>query len=1238
MKKQKNIALYLLVIFSIISQGAGKKSVFENISTGNKKTTPVNNGVFGITDEVEIDLSNNTAVAPDGINLHYEGMKVKAFKTRRDTEKGKVYFEDFLLGEIEQGMTRVKIEAENGEISAKGDTGSFNNIFGYIEVGAITGAEAPNDKIFFGGNRAEYKNDIITIRKAWVTTDHKVANTSKATDAGYHISSDLITIEPDKQITLKKNNLYMGEKDVLPFNFPWYRVNIRNGSEVPLFPKWTSDSYYGWELEWGVLYGDQKSKYKGGISPKFADTMGLLIGRWENWYKTENFGTAKLNIDDLLVYSKADRSLKYTNPMEYEQKHRRYRFNYNHEYTGKYGYLNFDSIYGTQSMIPKLDDLINTYESRNWFNNASDAVPTKRPKYDDYIGFYTFDANLKGMGEKKDTEFKGLMKLTDNKRSYALMVYDQIDDIGYNGRVDNDLFTQLHLSKDNDKYKLGGYYNYLYDMDPGSTREDVQSRAEDFGFEFHEKKYNIGFSYDEKNGDKYRTMGLWERDPMLEPKVTVDSLLGTRFTYSYNPTNVREYVQYDSKDLRISLGEYKISEDYTLKIGVDSKEFVHELDTGLDSLRSGAVRNNSRDREYNRYNDILYREFKETRGYITIYNDEIKVLVAGGETKDKFITREGLYDGTSREYLSKSDFYEVLLEKNMINLKKAGELALSVNLRYDKYKEGLNPFTGQHTTGEDSSLRTTIDVNHIVELFNNKNNQWRTWDFSVSNDLRITYEHYSYDDGNVKFGNLVKDSGKTISSKEVRLKEKDNFYQIIDKIDIELGNADLIYTIDYKKASNPANSENLNSKTFKNTLEIKLDEKKKGNIYYNTDKHYTDERLDDINYNNLTYENYGGALNIGKHTLSYGKNLIESKIINMKNVDDANEKINVDSYGYGYKFKNNDTISFKYSTATDKRHNEFLSLKELDVDNRNYSVRYVDFGEIERIYAMSYGTYRHKEDGSKNLTLDSKRYNSRNADELFLSFEYRDKRLNKNDLLSYGKKEYNKSADELTLEELDKVKEILQNRQNQRNMMNFNLSRIRDEQYHLGDYRRNFKIWIRGERNKARYDKTGDYLKSLQEVNGGIFYSQNRFGLGYNIEINNGWQGKEWKKIDREHKISLHAKIGKPSEGWEIKTYGKFYENLNDDYKNIHRKKKALDGIGVEIGKEFGYYQWSVAYENDYNSSSKDYEWKVGIQFKLLTFPKNPVFHVGGKKDGDGKVSPSIDLFDGIKPEKKIED
>ena len=46
--------------------------------------------------------------------------------------------------------------------------------------------------------------------------------------------------------------------------------------------------------------------------------MGVLVGRWENWYKTDNYGTIKFDIDDWLVYSKED-SIDYNKATEGEK-------------------------------------------------------------------------------------------------------------------------------------------------------------------------------------------------------------------------------------------------------------------------------------------------------------------------------------------------------------------------------------------------------------------------------------------------------------------------------------------------------------------------------------------------------------------------------------------------------------------------------------------------------------------------------------------------------------------------------------------------------------------------------------------------------------------------------------------------------------------------------------------------------------------------------------------------------
>ena len=93
--------------------------------------------------------------------------------------------------------------------------------------------------------------------------------------------------------------------------------------------------------------------------------MGFLVGRWENWYKTEKFGTMKLDIDDWLVYSKEDSidKSKATDGelLSHEEREKRYRINYTHEYNGEKGKLYFNTINATYNMIPRLDDIVIDY-------------------------------------------------------------------------------------------------------------------------------------------------------------------------------------------------------------------------------------------------------------------------------------------------------------------------------------------------------------------------------------------------------------------------------------------------------------------------------------------------------------------------------------------------------------------------------------------------------------------------------------------------------------------------------------------------------------------------------------------------------------------------------------------------------------------------------------------------------------------------------------------------------------
>lgn len=1257
MRDKIRLAVAFIVV-SLTILGLDKLPVIGDISSSGVELKKEREGsILAGTDEVEIDLINNTMKSKNGLNLKQGDLELKTYDLKRDIEKNRAYINGELQTLFSNDMGDISLQSlKGGEVALDGSEGTFYNNYGYLEVGKVTGAEKPNDKIYFGGDKVEYRDSKIFINNGWLTTDYKIADTRDPNNAGYHFLSEQMIIEPEKQITLKNSDFYIEDESKLPFRFPWFRANIRQGSLVPLFPQWGNDDYYGWNTSWGFLYGDRGDKYVGGFAPKFADRMGFLVGRWENWYKTDNFGTMKLDIDDWLVYSK-EGSLKngasVGEQIEHEERSKRYRVNYTHDYHGDKGTLYFNTINATYNMIPRLDDIVNEYATRTTDANGNgkgafgkDESQGLRPNLTNTMSFFSMDADLKNLGEDGDISLKSRLKLTDDKKTYALMVYDEVDDISYGSTIDNKLFSQVELTKDNNDYKIGGYYNYLYDMDPGSTLNDTQSRAEDFGFEFLDKDTKIGFSYDEKNGDRFRRLGLWERDPNLDNLLRYKSMYGTNFIADYSPSTIREYSKYDTKDLRVSLGEYDFYGDYKIKPGYDYYSEIRVLDLQDDPLRKDVIKGNARDKQYNRFENIIYSDFEQQRGYVNIFDETTKFSFAGGQTKEEFWDRTGIYTADGyRKYVNESDFYEVSAERNEIDLDNFGELALFGGLRYDKYTKGYNPYSnrgrGNFATGEDSTVRTQLKLNHTMTLFNNEDNVNRSVDLSMANNLTLFYQRYDYDSGNVDFGSDT--DGR--SAKYIRLKNKDNIYQVVDSVSTTIGNTETIYTIDYKRAENPATKE-LNSEAIKNDLEFKIDGDKSVVLNYGQDKKYTDETRDRENYNYYTFRNYGIDYYIAQHKLSYQNNTIDSKVWNIKDwyindtdslsTDNSKERITLNTYSYEYSFDEN-KLGLDFSEGRDNRRNYTKLEKELDVKNQIYGLSFLDGGEVENYYRATYEIYDHSEPRAKNLSLDGTKYNSRNSDIISFRYEYRDKRFTDEELRRYAEIEYDKDSTSLTPQEIYRVRDILRNRE--RNHVDFKLNRsIYDNFTDMGDYKRNFKVNLMLQRNEARYKRTGDYWDSLEETQFKIFYSQNRFGIGYEVEENSNWKNSKWTRIDREHKLSLVTKIGKPSEGWILKTYAKFYEDLTDRVKDDERRRKSsLDGIGIEIGKEMGYYQWSVAFEKEYVLSARDYEWRAALQFTLLTFPANPIFGFGAETDAKQHTDPQLYMFDGLKVEKVID-
>lgn len=1167
--------------------------------------------------EVEIDLNNDTLVSTDGVNVKYGELKLKAFNLNRDTKNNKAYINgDFYL-QADEPTGQLKVDSRDGVFSLDGNTGSFGRTFGYLEVGQVTGAEKPNDRIYFGGDRAEYENGTVYLKNGWFTTDPKIMTVKNPMEVGYHLSSELITIEPDKQITFKNSDLYIGDNDVIPFTFPWYRVNIRQGSKVPLFPMWGTDQDLGWNISWGALYGNRDSKFRGGFAPKFGDKAGFMVGRWENWYKTDKFGESRLNVTDWLVKKKHK---NITSVSDFD----RWDVDYSHNYSGEYGDLNFNYRNATYNMIPQLKDVIRDYDREGKLKKNNWKYVNGIPNFGGNIGFYSLDTNLKNLGENKDITIKAKTKLVSDKKAYGLLVADNLDDLGYGAQADYDLYSDVSVKKENKRYVAGGYYKYLYDMDPGSTTKDLQSRAEDFGFNFNDKVYNYGFNYDEKNGDKFRKLNSWERDPNLS---SIGNLEIAGIPVDYTPWTVSQYDVYDSRNLNLYAGDYKFIGDSTFKTNYDYNYFEHKLNLDNDPLREKTILNNKREQEYNRFENIIYNKYRENKGSVNfnLYNSTL--TLGGGETKEEIWDREGIYNYPEqklgyRKYINESKFYEMGLGQRDINLGYLGNLDLNGNLRFDEYTKGYT--NDQLVSTNDGSRRTQFGLTHRINLYDNSNNRDRIADINLDNQFKYFYQDYSYDSGD-----------KNNFNKDLRMRHKENKNVFGDVVTFGLGNTETKYTIDYSESKRASNNKKT-AEVMKHKVDFKIDEKSSLGLEYGKDKRYTDggafRDIINKNYNDLTFENYGVNYTYLNNNFYYKGQKIDSNLIDGRNLpekyryDAAKEKIKENTYGYTYTF-NEDKLNLEYTEGRDNRDNLSTHKKEIDSKNKIYTVSYLDGGDVEHFYKASY------EDYNRQGNADIEKWNS---DVIYLRYDYRDKRFSDQELMAYASSEYNKRPDQLTSNDIARIRQILNDRANNRESTRFNLNGIMDNRVYFGDYKRSFSSSLMLQRNDRRYEQTGDYLKSLEKVEARVFYSYDRIGFGYkydqNAEFSGGNKSSNWKDTEREHELSFHAKFGRPSEGWRFKSYIKFLDNLQNNSTGINDGRRTLDGLGVEVGKEFGYYEWSVGYLREYSYSTRDYEWQVALQFKLLTFPEMNIFGLGATTDtGTKKTSPDTYLFNGLK-------
>jgi hypothetical protein len=1204
----KNLKLKFIAIllFCIVQTSFGVDNLNKDIISSEENAVS-SSGAAISSQSLVIDTKNDTLTADGGIKFQYEGLKLQAFGFKRDKESNIVTAIGDVRIELGEGINTARIDSPKTLLSLDSKTLKYYDSISYIKVGSATGAIAPNDRIYFGGEVGEYSNEIFTLKNAWFTTDYNFLETNDYKDAGYHIDAKKIKIIPDNKAEFQDINLYIGESKV--GWLPWYAVNIRQGSKVPLFPVWGDDADYGFHISSGVNYGDNNSKYfKGGIAPKFSDKLGFLVGRFENWYDLGDYGKGLVTADNLLV-SKKNSSID-----------DRWDLAAKHEYSDDNGYLKLNFQSTTVNQISALEDYRDDLEDDGYYDPTNSKYIGDRDDGDS-INFVTLDSEFKDLGDRNDITLSSKVKLlAGGEDAYEQLVDNQMDDASFGSELDHKLYTDLDLTKDNEDYTVSTYYDYLKDLDPGSTsdEDDDQSRRENFGFAFNLKETKINFAYDHQSGDKLRKLRSWERFPDLDDLTDIE----------YIPWSVSEYDTDDFDKIKLHLGEYNLGNtDIAYKIKFDSERSEKELNLDNDSFRElGNVNNanfNKRDQQYNREENIIYSKNSEDKVALELFYDEYRLELTFGHTKEESWDREGIYNYSSlveddayNTYINESDFAQVELQDKRFNLGYLGDIELKYNLRYDDYTEGYDTYS-KNNSGGDSSLRNQFDFDHKVTLLDNTDNFFRDIDLKLDNEFNYFGQIYSYDSQNR--------DGDSEYNGRVRLKNKDSINEFKDKITFDLGNTKTIFSAGYKQSNDGFDSDIKRGELFTNNIDFLIDDKKKLNLYYDLDKRYTRGELTSSGYtfndeyNDLTNNKFGGSYYINEdyrfyynhETIDY--TLKENGIFDITNINynkNANASADEDviESTYGLEIKNDlDVYNFTYTHASDERTDD--GTETFDIKNNVIGGSYLNGGDVEHLYSATYGIYEYgPSDTLKNYSVD----------QMSFKYEYRDKRFTDKELKSYAAAEYKKDSTEISAAEISRVKQILNERND--NQLNFNLNSIMSAEMSTPEYKKYFKLSLMTEVHKEAYRQNNDFFESMKTLEGDIYGSYKRIGLGYRYREEASFDSSYVRDVTKkENEFRLKAGIGKPSQGWNVKLTYKTDIDNDDEY-------------GVYLGKEMGYYEWAIGYTKDYDSSEDTYEDRLAIQFTLLTFPSNPLMGIG-YTDDNRSMSPKLWSGSGVEIE-----
>jgi hypothetical protein len=1133
------------------------------------------------TDEAYINFNSEEFSADGGVDFIYPDKdpertaKIRAFMLNKIPNKNLILATKKVI--FEQGEN--KVEAQEVLFNMDDQSTRIRDGVSYVKV---EGAAEGNDRIYYGGEEfiASYPDEAF-VKNAWFTTSRKALEMTKGRQdpktLPYHMKSKKISIYPEDKIIAYNNILYA--KGIPILWLPWYASSLKAETKAPLFPVFGSSTEDGSYIIWGFDYGHKNDNYlNGSFAVRKSSKKGWFIDSWENIYKiggnSDNKG--KLSLTDALVFAKGD----------YEEE---YNFLHEHSYKGKNGSFNW--VFNNQT--------INTINDVEEDEEAYENIEQKITRIE-------LQTDLHNLGFNDDISIVSNVQYISNKEVIEQLVADATDDLSNDSEIDNDISSDVTITKDNRNYKVLFHYNYLDDIDPGSTTKDLKSFMIQREAELLLKKYKLDIKVGETTEDEWRVLSTSER---YNGGTRLNKIEGWADGYAYTPFTIKKYDK-ESEENSVAVGPYSLfGSDFTLSSKWTETASTKTLSREIDPFRED-LSISDREKEYHRTEDILYQNIENENIVLNLDYNTKSIEVELGNELDNYIDRSDDDDGI--EYENESDYMDIKYADTKLDLYKLGTLNYSLGRREDNYNY------------EDSAYNNYAKATHNITLYDNSGNYLRKADLSLANEFSIYLEKNEHEEGAYDYS---ADNISNVNDKDdlayYRLNSKRNKFNYSDKLTFGLGNTTTIYNYSLKENFSAYDTSWKSDSTTFNSAEFQIDDKRSLYVSYQNKEYYLKNSMDSNSeyyglYNNesfrykeektFAFELYDKADDVFKYSRSTttqdtrDKETISSlngttlgladRTTTYGNLSTTEETI-TDTYSYEFGEKKVYWTTLAYTDWENTIYDYDDEANSLEKYRDTYSLQ-IDLGdEKTNTFKVSYVDFI----DIVNTINDEKKY--------ILKYEYKDetKKDGEEEKVEFvsGDGKYRMEMTQEELEELDKkYREEVRSQES----LSFDLMGIGDDAMDDVIYKRYFSIYGEAVTNEDYYKASGDFMKAVKyfQIRGEFHYNNFKLTYKYDQDIDFAVSSSELYGIsrsvdEREHYASLVTKFGEPYYAWNIKGEITYKEEVDDDQRQLDSWKLSLD-------KEYDFIQYGLSYEEEWDESDEEYDWTWTFKIALTTFPE----------------------------------